>query len=73
MQETPNSTPAILEQLLQTAIAEITKTSDDFALEQIRSKYLGKKSPLTDLLKSIATLPVEERPLFGQKINAAKE
>lgn len=73
MQEILNSTPTNLGQLLQTAIAEIAKTSDDFTLEQIRSKYLGKKSPLTDLLKSIATLPVEERPLFGQKINVAKE
>jgi phenylalanyl-tRNA synthetase alpha chain len=42
-------------------------------LEAVRVEYLGKNGQITQLLKMLGTLPVEERPKFGQKVNEAKE
>ncbi len=42
---------------------------DVAALEQARVATLGRKSTLTDLLRSIPSLPVEERPLVGKAGN----
>jgi phenylalanyl-tRNA synthetase alpha chain len=41
-------------------------------LDQIRVDYLGKKGELTSLLKTLGTLPAEERKTAGQDINIAK-
>lgn len=41
-------------------------------LEALRLKYLGKKGELTSLLKTIGSLPPQERPGFGAKVNALK-
>ena len=48
--------------------------ADDLArLDQIRVQYLGKKGVLTERLKQLGKLPVEQRPQFGQMINEAKD
>ena len=39
------------------------------ALEEMRLKLLGRKGEITTLLKSLGTLPKEERPTCGQMIN----
>ena len=41
-------------------------------LDQIRVDYLGKKGEFTSLLKTLGTLPAEERKSAGQDINIAK-
>ena len=41
-------------------------------LEQIRVKYLGRQGALTQLLRSVATLPAAERPQVGAAANEAK-
>ncbi|MFC1568422.1 phenylalanine--tRNA ligase subunit alpha [Candidatus Margulisiibacteriota bacterium] len=43
------------------------------ALEEARVKYLGKKSEFTQLLRSLGTIPQEERPEVGAMINAVKK
>jgi phenylalanyl-tRNA synthetase alpha chain len=42
-------------------------------LEDIRVRYLGRKSELTTALRSIGDLPPEERGKVGQAANAARE
>lgn len=42
------------------------------ALEAIRVDFLGKKGRLTDLLKGVSSLPVEEKPKVGQVVNQVK-
>ena len=42
------------------------------ALETLRVELLGKKGELTDLLKSLGSLPPAERPVQGEKINQVK-
>jgi len=42
------------------------------ALEQVRVTYLGRQGLLTQLLRSLGTLPAAERPLVGAAANEAK-
>jgi len=60
------------EQIVKTALEEISGAADLGALDGIRVKYLGKKGEITALLKQMGTLAAEERPAFGQKVNAAR-
>ena len=41
-------------------------------LEQVRVKYLGRQGALTQLLRSLGTLPAAERPQVGAAANEAK-
>ena len=41
-------------------------------LEQVRIKYLGRQGALTQLLRSLGTLPAAERPQVGAAANVAK-
>jgi phenylalanyl-tRNA synthetase alpha chain len=59
--------------ILKQAQIDIAQAQDLKALEQCRVHYLGKKSQLTELLKSLGALPQAQRPLAGQQINLLKE
>ena len=62
-----------LETLLHQATADIREATDLKSLENFRVHYLGKKGPITEVLKSLGNLSPEERPILGQKINIAKQ
>ena len=62
-----------LSELLQAATSEIDAADDLAALDAVRVAYLGKKGELTARLKSLSTLPADERPAAGQAINEAKQ
>ena len=62
-----------LTELLDEASASIGDASDLTALDNVRVQLLGKKGRLTNELKAIGKLPVEEKPAAGQAINAAKQ
>jgi len=59
--------------LLEEASKAISASSDEKSLEALRVQYLGKKGSLTALLKTLGTLPAEERPAAGGRINQAKQ
>lgn len=61
-----------IKNLSNSLINNINTVSSVHDLDQIRSKIFGKQSPLTELLKTIASLPIDQRPEAGQKINAFK-
>ncbi len=42
------------------------------ALDAWHKRYLGKKGVLTQMLRSVGSLPKEERPAFGRAANQAK-
>jgi len=54
------------------ALAAINSANDPQSLEAARVKYVGKKSEFMQLLKSLGTLPPEERPKVGALINQVK-
>ena len=44
---------------------EISEVTTLFALEELRVKYLGKKSLVSDALSNLKNLSSEDRPLVG--------
>lgn len=42
-------------------------------LQDLKVKYLGKKGEVTSMLKGLGNMSPEERPIFGQKVNALRE
>ena len=62
-----------LQALTAKAQSDIEAADNLDVLDQIRVSYLGKKGELTSLLKTLGTLPAEERKSAGQDINRAKQ
>ena len=62
-----------LEQLQQQALADIAATTEPRVLEQLRIDYLGKKGQVTELLKQLGKMAPEERKVFGDRVNKAKD
>jgi len=62
-----------LHELEQEALQAVASAADAAALDQVRVHYLGKKGSLTQQLKQLGKLPVEQRPLAGQEINRIKQ
>jgi len=54
------------------ALDELNKIDNSRELESWRVRYLGKKSRLTQILRSLATLPLEERREMGAQANEIK-
>jgi phenylalanyl-tRNA synthetase alpha chain len=52
---------------------EIRTAGSAEALEHLRVGYLGRKGRVTELLRSLGTLPPEERPAVGAAANRVKE
>jgi len=57
------------EDIKQKAQQEIGASSDLDTLESLRIKYLGRKGLLPEIFASLATAPVEEKPLIGKGAN----
>ena len=58
--------------IVKGASEELAQASTRQDLEQVRVKYLGKKGVLTQLLRSMPSLPPDERPVVGREANEAK-
>ena len=61
-----------LEQLKAGAVAELNNLRDSAELEDWRIRFLGRKSPLTSLLRRLGSLPLEERRVAGAAANGLK-
>jgi phenylalanyl-tRNA synthetase alpha chain len=61
-----------LEELESKALKELGGLSQPNELELWRVRYLGKKSQLTGMLRSLASLPLEERKAAGARANEIK-
>ena len=51
----------------------LEKVDSTQALNDIKIKYLGKKSELSNLLKEMGKLPKEERPVIGSLVNEVRK
>ncbi len=60
------------EQLVEMAVAAVAAANSSPELEGVRVKYLGKKGEVTLLMKQMGGLAPEERPAFGQQVNAVR-
>lgn len=62
-----------IEELERRAAREIGAAPDTRGLKELEAKYLGKSGELTGLLKSLGSLPPDQKPAFGKALNEAKE
>ncbi len=58
-----------LEKIELAAREELSRIADPAELEALRIRFLGKKGELTAILKQMAGLSAEERPVIGQLAN----
>lgn len=59
--------------LKETTLAKIKDCATSADLDTIKTKVLGKKGDLTDILKSVAQLSKEEKPVIGKLANIIKQ
>ena len=60
-------------EVIKTSLLEqIANAEDAKALDEARVAALGKKGQITELLKTLGSMPMEERVSFGKKINVVK-
>ena len=62
-----------LEALQQAALADLQNVETQQQLNDLRIQYLGKKGELTEVLRGMAQLSAEERPLVGQVANETRK
>lgn len=62
-----------LKELQQEAIAKIEAATDLKELNDVRVAYLGKKGPITEVLRGMGKLSAEERPVMGALANEVRE
>lgn len=62
-----------LEKIKKEFLDSIETIKDSKTLEELRIKFLGRKSGLTSVLRSLGTLIQEERVLVGQKANVLRK
>jgi phenylalanyl-tRNA synthetase alpha chain len=59
-------------QLKEQALSELAGAKSPDELKSLRVKYLGKKGPMTEILRGMGKLPAEERPKIGKIVNVIK-
>ena len=62
-----------LKELQIEAIKKIVAANDLKALNDVRVAYLGKKGPITEVLRGMGKLSAEERPKMGALANEVRE
>ena len=62
-----------IEEIKKQAEERIKEIKDSKELQDLKVKVLGKKSELSNLLKSLGNLSPEERPKIGALVNDARK
>ncbi len=62
-----------LKELQEEALQQIQETIELKSLNDIRVSFLGKKGPITEVLKGMGKLSAEERPVIGEIANKVRE
>ena len=61
-----------ISELREMAVKQIREAASVQELEKCRVEFLGKKGTVTELLKGLKDLPIEERKVVGSEANALK-
>lgn len=59
-------------EIYESAMSEIGESSTSEKLQELKIKFLAKKSVLMSLLSTLGTLPPEQRKEMGQKLNEVR-
>ncbi|MFA6613270.1 MAG: phenylalanine--tRNA ligase subunit alpha, partial [Endomicrobiia bacterium] len=60
-----------IDSILKEALDKI-KTAELDTIENVKVEYLGKKGKITEILKTISSLSIEEKKQIGSEINTVK-
>ena len=58
-----------IKKVLNEVTKEIEKSSSQQQLQNVKVAYLGKKGKITELLKNLKDLSLEEKKFSGSKLN----
>ena len=61
-----------IQSIVDEALVEIVGAKSSRDIEQVRVRYLGKKGGITEQLKRIGNLPIQERRAFGQAVKCCR-
>lgn len=59
--------------LKEEALEKVTKAQSEKELQDIRVAYLGKKGPITEVLRGMGKLSADERPVIGALANVVRD
>ena len=59
-----------LDEIKKSALQDFEKAQNRVELYNAKVQYLGKTGAFTEIMKLMASLPKDEKPLFGKKVNA---
>lgn len=62
-----------LKQIQEQAEREFTGAGSSKELYDLKVKYLGKQGSLSLIMKDVGSLPKEDRPEFGKRVNVVKD
>lgn len=62
-----------IDQVCAAALKEVESADTPETVQEANIKYLGRKGQLTQLLRSVARLPAEDRPAAGRHANQVKQ
>jgi len=62
-----------VKKVLEAAIKDLQSAITEHDLYEVRVSYLGKKGKITELLKSLKDLSLEDKKSFGAELNSARE
>ncbi len=64
---------ATIDQIYTQAVQEIESATTAESIQELNTRYLGRKGVITQFLRNISQLPAEERPTAGKKANQFKK
>ena len=62
-----------LQEIREKALSQISSTDSLEKLHEIRVSFLGKKGELTEVLKGMKDVAVQDRPMVGQIVNETRQ
>ena len=63
----------MLLELRDKALQDLEAAVDPQQLQELKVKYLGRKGPMTEILRGMGKIPAEERPKIGEMVNQVKQ
>ncbi len=67
-----NTAQTKLNEIKNSALTKFANAQNTQDLYQLKVEYMGKQGALTEIMKDMAKLPKEEKPLFGKLVNEVK-
>ncbi|MBQ5344380.1 MAG: phenylalanine--tRNA ligase subunit alpha, partial [Acidaminococcaceae bacterium] len=63
----------MLLELKEKALADLEAAASSQELQDLKVKYLGRKGPMTEILRGMGKVPAEDRPKIGEIVNQVKQ